>query len=164
MRRRSDENEETEAVTAAALSALGFRLREARMKAGMTQQQLATKAKLPHSYIYELETGTQNLTLKSLAKVANAAGVGVRDLLPESDAEPPTVASIQLLCALLKQAYTHLAEFNEQNRRMQEVQANLVERLQTFADMGAAIERLLPPSEEGGPPSRKAPGKRKPNG
>jgi hypothetical protein len=41
--------------------------------------------------------------------------------------------------------------------------ANLVERPQAFADMGAAIERLLPPSEEGVPSSRKAPGKRKPN-
>jgi len=161
---RSDEierDEEIEAAVAAALRGLGIRLREARTKAGMTQQQLATKAKLPHSYIYELETGTQNLTVKSLAKVAHAAGVGVRDLLPESDAEPPTVASIQLLCALLKQVSSQLAEFREQNGRQQAVQASLVERLQAFADMGAAIERLLPPSGEEAPPPGKAPGKRK---
>ena len=152
-----DREDEIDGKVAQALSAFGVRVREARLKAGMTQQQLALKSKAAHSYIYEIESGTQNLTLKGIAKIAYALGVEIRDLLPETQAEPPTTTSIELLTALLKQVRESLAEFQDHDVRRQAVQVNLLERLRVFADMGAALERLLaPPEQDPTPTSRPA--------
>ena len=156
-----EREDEIEAAASKALIAFGLRVKEARLKAGLTQQQLALKARAPHSYMYEVEIGAQNLTLKSIAKIARALDVDIRDLLPENRAEPPTTASIELLGALLKQLREAFAEFRKQDLQRQAVQANLVERMRVFADMGAALEHLrAPPEAEPAPtgrPARKKP-------
>ncbi len=142
-----EKEEEIEGIIARDLKAFGVRLREARLKAGMTQHQLATKAHASHAYIYELESGIQNLTFSSMAKLAYACGVAIRDLLPETDDAPATAASIEVLCSMLKQLGVSVAEFQQQDVRRQAVQGNLIERLRAFADMGASLERLLHPAE-----------------
>jgi hypothetical protein len=63
-------------------------------------------------------------------------------LLPENRAEPPTTASIELLGALLQQLREAFAEFRKQDIQRQAVQANLVERMRVFGEMGAALEHL----------------------
>lgn len=151
--------EEIEGVVARDLAAFGVRLREARLKAGLTQHQLGYKANASQAYIFELESGTQNLTFGSMAKLAHACGVAIRDLLPETNAEPPTTASMEMLCSLLKQVRDGLAEFRTQEVRRQAVQGTLIQKLRAFADMGESLEHFLhpaevPPSTPDHPPAR----------
>ena len=58
------------------------RIREIRKAQGLTQKQLAEKADLRQSYVFEIESGGSNLTLKMLDRVARAFQVSPRDLLP----------------------------------------------------------------------------------
>jgi len=62
--------------------AVGNRIREIRKEQGLTQNQLAAKADLRQSYVFEIESGGSNLTLKMLNRVARALHVSPRDLLP----------------------------------------------------------------------------------
>jgi transcriptional regulator with XRE-family HTH domain len=47
----------------------------------MSQEKLAEKADLHPNYIGEIERAEKNVTLESLAKIAKALGVRVRDLV-----------------------------------------------------------------------------------
>jgi transcriptional regulator with XRE-family HTH domain len=65
------------------------RLRAARVETGLTQAQVATKAKLKPDYIAKIETGHDpNLTVPALIKWCNALGVSpaqiVANLTPEA--------------------------------------------------------------------------------
>ena len=62
--------------------AVGSRIREIRKAQALTQKQLAEKADLRQSYVFEIESGGSNLTLKMLDRVARAFQVSPRDLLP----------------------------------------------------------------------------------
>ena len=54
--------------------AFGLRLRDLRMTAGMTQEQLADRARLHRNYIGGIERGERNPTLLNIAKLADALG------------------------------------------------------------------------------------------
>jgi transcriptional regulator with XRE-family HTH domain len=54
---------------------LGARIRELRLSAGITQEQLGEKASLNYKFIGELERGRVNVSLDSLVKIASALGV-----------------------------------------------------------------------------------------
>jgi transcriptional regulator with XRE-family HTH domain len=54
---------------------VGERLRTYRNRAGMTQEGLAERAGLHHTYIGQLERGEKNATLESIEKVARALGL-----------------------------------------------------------------------------------------
>ena len=58
-----------------------FKIKEARMKAGMTQAELVENSGVSRSIIHELETGKRDVTsTKTLAKIASALGVGIGDI------------------------------------------------------------------------------------
>lgn len=65
----------------ALLISVGNAIRRARRALGMSQETLANRAELDRSYMGGLERGEHNLTLMSLAKIARALGIEVRDLL-----------------------------------------------------------------------------------
>jgi transcriptional regulator with XRE-family HTH domain len=64
------------------------RLQEARIRAGLTQAQLGEKTGIKQSYIFELEYGTTNITLRTLEKMADALDLNIRDLFPGSADAP----------------------------------------------------------------------------
>jgi transcriptional regulator with XRE-family HTH domain len=64
------------------------RLQAARVRAGLTQTQLGERAGVKQSYIFELEYGTTNITLRTLEKMASALGLEVHDLLPNPKVQP----------------------------------------------------------------------------
>ena len=49
-------------------------LREIRTKAGLTQQELAQKSKVPRATITKIENGQRNATLKTLLSLGEAMG------------------------------------------------------------------------------------------
>lgn len=64
---------------------VGHRLAEVRSARGLTQQQLATAARVSLGYVQRVEEGRhKSVALRALARLGEALGVGVRDLL-----EPP---------------------------------------------------------------------------
>ena len=54
---------------------LGERIREFRISAGFTQEELGERASLNYKFIGELERGRVNVSLDSLVKIATALGV-----------------------------------------------------------------------------------------
>lgn len=57
------------------LKVFGFNMKVMRMKKGLTQFQLAEILNVHEKHICKIETGKQNITLKTLAKISNALDV-----------------------------------------------------------------------------------------
>lgn len=62
---------------------VGQNIRVARLKHRMSQEELAFSARLERSYLSQLENGKRNMTLLTMADIAAALGVTVKDLLKE---------------------------------------------------------------------------------
>ena len=60
---------------------VAMKLKALREKRGMTQGELAAKAKLSREYVVRLEAARQDPTLSTLEALAKALGVPVTDLL-----------------------------------------------------------------------------------
>ena len=58
---------------------VGQRIRTYRQKANMTQEELAERADLHHTYIGQVERGEKNLTLTSLEKILDALNLTFAD-------------------------------------------------------------------------------------
>ena len=65
------------------LKIFGLNMKMARMKLGLTQAQLAEKLNVHEKHICKLETGKQNVTLKTLSKISNVLNVSESYLLCE---------------------------------------------------------------------------------
>jgi transcriptional regulator with XRE-family HTH domain len=63
----------------------GSNLRAARIRAGLTQEELATKAGSARTYVWAIEDGRTNLTFGLAAKFATAIGTTVVNLLVTPD-------------------------------------------------------------------------------
>ncbi|OGG03956.1 hypothetical protein A2W14_05840 [Candidatus Gottesmanbacteria bacterium RBG_16_37_8] len=60
---------------------LGNRIRELRKKVGLSQEELAEKAKLDLTSISEIESGLRNPSLKTIHKISLALKAPLKDLL-----------------------------------------------------------------------------------
>ncbi len=63
------------------LKNLGLKLKYERLKKGFTQEKLAEKVEVHEKYISLLETGKQNVTLKTLNRIANVLEIEIYKLL-----------------------------------------------------------------------------------
>lgn len=63
------------------LALVGARIKELRNQKKLSQVQLAEKAESQDTYIGEIERGSRNISLKMLAKIADALEVSVVELL-----------------------------------------------------------------------------------
>ena len=59
---------------------LGDTIRSERLKAGLTQEQLAEKANLARNYIGNIERAEYKVTLEALFRIAKALKVTIHDL------------------------------------------------------------------------------------
>lgn len=92
------------------LQTVGARLKEARIAVSLTQAELGAKAGLKRSYLVELESGHANLTIRTLAKMADVLGRSPETFLISSAQSHSTLpaqsqlspASIEFLVALFK--------------------------------------------------------------
>lgn len=69
---------------------VGLRLRGLRERRGLTQAQLAARAELSHKFVGEIERGTANPTVDTLAGLAEALGVEIAELFEVAGPEPRT--------------------------------------------------------------------------
>lgn len=76
---------------------IGSRIRRYRLNQDLTQEALAEKAELHHTYIGQVERGEKNLTISSLGKILTALGVSFSELF-ENIEETKTTAPISTQC------------------------------------------------------------------
>src|SRR6516225_972757 len=75
----------------------GLALRDARLRASLSQRDLAKRARVRRTYISRVELGEQNLTLATMVRLARAVGLGVSLAITDDDPTPPaTLLSISL--------------------------------------------------------------------
>lgn len=70
---------------------VGSNIRKFRLKAGITQEELALMSGLSQGYINQLESGKRNYTQKSLGLIANALSIPIIEFFRE-DEEIPLVS------------------------------------------------------------------------
>jgi len=61
--------------------AVGKNIKLARIKAGLTQEQLAERADISSSYVSAIERGKQSVSLEYLNRIADALNIMVQELL-----------------------------------------------------------------------------------
>ncbi len=67
------------------LVSFGKRVKELRLVRGITQQDLAERAKVHRSYIGEVELGRRNVSLLTIYKIALALDIPITTLLQTSE-------------------------------------------------------------------------------
>ncbi|HWA28842.1 MAG TPA: helix-turn-helix transcriptional regulator [Lacunisphaera sp.] len=65
---------------------LGRAIKAERQRLGITQEELAWRADMHRTYIADIERGVRNITLKSIANLAEALEVSVASLLAPAEA------------------------------------------------------------------------------
>lgn len=86
------------------LSEIGLVLRDLRLEAGLTQEQIAEMLGISPNYVSSVERGVRAPSWKLLVRYANAIGTNVVTLLREAGfLEPDTVTTEQELAALFQQ-------------------------------------------------------------
>lgn len=58
----------------------GRRVRDERLRLGLSQEKLAEKAKVHRTYIGMIERAEKNITLSNMEKIAKALGIKISDL------------------------------------------------------------------------------------
>lgn len=80
---------------------MGAIIKAHRLRLGVTQEELAWRADIHRSYLADIERGGRNVTLRSIANLARALEVSVKDLMqrPEDGAKarPPVPGDILLV-------------------------------------------------------------------
>lgn len=117
------------------LVAVGHRIKLARQNAKLTQKELGEILEAPQSWIYLMEDGQQNLQLKSLRKIAQALGISIRDLLPESPESGPEFEVSLETNEMFQKLLAQLTEFTA-----------MVHRLYALTDKRKGPERSAKPS------------------
>lgn len=96
------------------LIAFGERVREFRVKAGMTQKQLGVKAETSQAYIYMVESGAQNLGVSVMLRIAEALEVSPSELLPEIPNSPPSDLALMRVANAYEEATKEFREFRKE--------------------------------------------------
>ena len=86
------------------LTALGKRIQAIRIQKGITQQALGDQIGVNAHYISNIERGQKNITIKTLAKIADGLGVELFELLLFTDPPDPTLMTRKAIESLLKEA------------------------------------------------------------
>ena len=58
----------------------GHRIKELRVKQGISQEELAFRCGLSKKYISDVERGTRNISLKSIEKISKGFSVNIKEL------------------------------------------------------------------------------------
>ena len=92
MQEEPESNPDPDASYKALQIFVGLRVREARKRAKLSQRELAKSIGSGQSYIFQIEAGEANLTLKTLLRIAAAIGLSPRDFLPHEHSNNDQIA------------------------------------------------------------------------
>ena len=77
---------------------VGQRIRNYRIRLGLSQEKLAELSACPPSYIGQIERGEKNATLESIERIASALRVSLSDLFEKIGTANSSSSSIPLSC------------------------------------------------------------------
>ena len=66
--------------------AFGLKVRMRRFELGMTQEEIAEKADLHHTYVGSVERGERNVSLENICALAKALDCSLKELMPDFNA------------------------------------------------------------------------------
>jgi transcriptional regulator with XRE-family HTH domain len=112
----------------------GERIRERRLMAGLTIDELSARSGVARGRISEIERERWNPTLRTLERLASALGCETWELMLAEPDVPPGVRRVSALCL-------------ELDERRLELLSEFAEWLARGARRDAVIDRLRPPSE-----------------
>jgi transcriptional regulator with XRE-family HTH domain len=139
------------------------RLQDIRTASGLSQTQLAERAGVKQTYIYELEYGDTNFTIKTLDKMAKALNADIRDMFPGPALALPSGGDLKHLHTRLDELLAMVKEYlsseqrravDEQKRYEAEVsrrrrnELNFMQELQGFEELRQGLARLIANSGE----------------
>lgn len=102
------------------LALIGARIKELRNQRQLSQVQLAERAKSQDTYIGEIERGNRNVSLKMLAKIADALNVSITELFEFGE-----IKEVEHL--LKKQEFIEIVKSKLESRSLEDVR--LVQRI-----------------------------------
>ena len=79
-------------------TSFGDRCRQLRRTTGLSQEKFAYHIGMDRSYYASIETGTRNVTLSSMAKIAKGLGITMSELLIGVDTEESSTSSLTTKC------------------------------------------------------------------
>jgi putative transcriptional regulator len=113
------------------LAAMGDRIKKLRDQRGMTQKDLAAACDLKPPYVFEIERGYANITMRTALRLANALSVSPRDLLTTASSEEADKRLLQDKVTRIIVALTKIVE--DETQAVSEV-----------VDSVQALEKTLP--------------------
>ncbi|AQQ54041.1 helix-turn-helix domain-containing protein [Planococcus lenghuensis] len=96
------------------LKDFGVRMKELRLKAGITQESLAIRAELDRSYVGAVERGEKNLSLLNIEKIANALDVDLSYLFEDERFAPRSTSLKRDLKKPLETRFVYDIDFDNQ--------------------------------------------------
>jgi transcriptional regulator with XRE-family HTH domain len=72
---------------------VGLAIRQLRLERGLSQAALAKRTGANRTFLAGVETGTRNLTLQTMSRLAEALGVGVDEFFKMANKNKPATAS-----------------------------------------------------------------------
>lgn len=119
--------------------AVANRIRNARLKHNLTQQDLADRIQAKRSYIFELESGSANPTLRTLYRLGKALGIPPSELLPDSNRPQLTHAHVKELTTRCDAILSALTRHNDEERDAIGAFRSVLEGLTPAVDVDANI-------------------------
>ena len=113
---------------------VGLRIKDARTRAGLSQEDLAQAMEVTQSFIYLLESGKQNMTVQTLARVAQALDTTVSALLPQERGAVVSTSNLVDLMNSLDDIVEGLRTRSEQDRRLLEQLEKLLATVKLMCD------------------------------
>jgi transcriptional regulator with XRE-family HTH domain len=114
------------------------RIKEARQRLKMTQKQVADLLGMPQSYLFEIEAGRTNITLRTFIRLAEVLQTDLRALLPEPGPGLASPDDVSIFRAILDKAIAVLADHetrdaqrHEQDAERHREEAELIGRMQS---------------------------------
>ncbi len=130
------------------LATVAARLRNARKQRKLTQKQLAEKAGLQYSYVYEIETGKTNITLRTLIALAEALHIDVPTLFPVTDSLASSTSADEVLHAFMDKALSVLQDCERLDAERQQQNSGLLSDLKSIMHLRTTVETPAPPVKE----------------
>ena len=137
----SDEEEQDSPEELAVMRGVASRIRAARLNAKLSQVDLAEKTGLKRAFVYGLERGDSNMTLKTLTKVARALGMSPTDLMPQSETPRLAHRDVETFVGLLDQLSAQIRADHEEA---------LKRSLSVLFELKSLVERMRPLTDEAG--------------
>ena len=132
------------------IRSVGLRIKMLRTRLNLNHAELEARTGMKKAYLFELERGVTNVTLRTLCRIATGLQVTVSDLIPTAaqlKVDPLTIDSLlEVTAALLKSLEERKFASDQAHRRQTESVRHLQRLLGTLGQEGASVSESNRPN------------------